>query len=56
MPILEKKGFSIRGWARKAGVDFHTANDYLKGKSKPYPDTLKSLADALGIEVAKLLE
>ncbi|HTF25208.1 MAG TPA: helix-turn-helix transcriptional regulator [Candidatus Limnocylindria bacterium] len=46
-PILEKKGFSVQEWARKANVDFHTADNYLKGETKPYPDTLKKLADAL---------
>jgi hypothetical protein len=55
-PILVEKGFSVHDWANEAEVDFHTANDYLKGKSKPYPTTLKKLADALGIEVAKLPE
>jgi hypothetical protein len=53
-PILVQKGLSVRAWATKAGVDFHTADDYLKSKSKPYPDTLKNLADALDIEIAKL--
>ncbi len=53
-PILEKKGLSIRQWAINAKVDFHTADDYLKGKTKPYPDTLKKLADALGVEIGKL--
>jgi len=52
--LLEKKGFSVHDWASKAGVDFHTADDYLKGKTKPYPATRKKLADALGVEVAKL--
>lgn len=55
-PILDKNGFSVHGWATEANVDFHTANDYLKGKTKPYPDTLKKLANALGIEVATLPE
>lgn len=54
--ILHKKGFSVHGWAVEASVDFHTADDFLKGKRKPYPDTLKKLADALGIEVAELPE
>lgn len=53
-PILDKKGFSVHDWARRANVDFHTADNYLKGKTKPYPDTLKKLADALGTEVEKL--
>ncbi|MGC2529827.1 MAG: helix-turn-helix transcriptional regulator [Candidatus Acidiferrum sp.] len=54
-PILDKQGLSIHDWATKANVDFHTANNYLKGKTKqPYPATLKKLAEALGIEVTKL--
>jgi lambda repressor-like predicted transcriptional regulator len=53
-PILDKEGMSIHDWANKARVDFHTANNYLKGKTMPYPATLKKLAEALGLEVAKL--
>jgi len=53
-PILSAQGLSIHDWATKADVDFHTANNYFRGKSVPYPATLKKLADALGIEVAKL--
>jgi len=55
-PILEKKGLSIRQWAINAKVDFHTADNYLKGMTKPYPDTLKKLADALGVKVEELPE
>lgn len=53
-PMLKTKGLSVHGWARKANVDFHTADNYLKGKTKPNPDTLKSLADALGLKVEEL--
>jgi hypothetical protein len=53
-PILEKKGFSIHDWATAADVDFHTANNYLKGHSNPYQSTRKKLADALGIAVEDL--
>jgi lambda repressor-like predicted transcriptional regulator len=53
--LLKQRGLSTHGWATQAGVDFHTADDYLKGKTKPYPDTLKKLADALGIKVEELL-
>jgi ribosome-binding protein aMBF1 (putative translation factor) len=53
-PILEEKGFSIHDWATSANVDFHTADNYLKGKTKPHPGTLKKLANALGIGVSKL--
>jgi hypothetical protein len=53
-PILDEKGFSVHDWAKHAKVDFHTANNYLAGKTRPHPNTLKKLADALGLEVAKL--
>ena len=54
MPILTAKGWSIYDWATNAGVDFHTANDYLKGQTKPYPSTRKKLADSLGVDVGVL--
>jgi hypothetical protein len=53
-PILDAKGFSVHDWASRARVDFHTANDYLTGKTKPHAANRKKLADALAIEVAKL--
>ncbi len=53
-PILRQQGLTTHGWALQAGVDFHTADDYLKGKTTPYPNTLKNLADALGITVADM--
>lgn len=53
-PILDEKGFSVHDWARAATVDFHTANDYLTGKTRPHPNTLKKLADALGVKVPSL--
>lgn len=55
-PLLRSQGWSVHDLANKAKVDFHTANDYLKGKTKPYPTTLKKIADALGIDVSKLPE
>jgi lambda repressor-like predicted transcriptional regulator len=53
-PILAKNGWSIHDWAIESEVDFHTANNYLKGKSKPYRSTRKKLADSLGISVQDL--
>ena len=50
-PILLKKGWSILDWANHSQVDFHTANDYLKGRTDPYPSTRKKLADSLGVPV-----
>lgn len=53
-PILEKKGFSVHDWANKANVDWHTADNYLNGKTNPYQSTRKRLADALSIGVEEL--
>jgi hypothetical protein len=53
-PILQERGLSIHDWATNADVDFHTADNYIKGKTKPYPATRKKLAGALGIAVEKL--
>ena len=53
-PVLDKKGWSIHDWALEAKVDNHTANDYLKGITTPYPSTRKKLAASLGVEVNDL--
>lgn len=54
MPILDEKGWSILDWANEAGVDFHTANDYLKSKTRSFQSTRRKLASALGVDVGKL--
>lgn len=51
MPLLTKNNFSVHDWARQAGVDWHTADDYLNGKTKPYQSTLGKLAAALKAKV-----
>src|SRR5205085_834161 len=38
-PLLDKRGWSINDWAVQSGVDFHTADRYLRGEGKPYPST-----------------
>jgi hypothetical protein len=48
--ILKNKGLSVNDWAMQAGVDFHTANAYLNGKTKPYESTIAKLAKPLGLE------
>ncbi len=53
-PILASKGWSILDWASNSDVDFNTANNYLKGKTKPYESTRAKLAKSLGVEVQKL--
>ena len=54
MPKLIEKGWSINQLAVQAEVDFHTVNDYLKGKTNPNRSTRKQLADALGVAVGQL--
>jgi lambda repressor-like predicted transcriptional regulator len=55
-PILCKNGWSLLEWANEADVDFHTVDDYLKGKTNPYPSTRKALAEALGVAITDLPE
>jgi len=54
VPILETKGLSIHDWANQAGVDWHTADNYLSGKARPYRSTRGKLAHALGVKVEDL--
>jgi lambda repressor-like predicted transcriptional regulator len=54
MPLLKKKGWSILDWANESKVDYHTADDYLKGQTNPYPSTRRKLGDALGVLVEEL--
>jgi hypothetical protein len=53
-PILNRRGLSIQDWAKNSKVDFHTANDYLKGITSPYPSTRKKLAESIGINADDL--
>jgi hypothetical protein len=53
-PILVAKGWSILDWASESNVDFHTANNYLNGRTKPYASTRRKLADSLGVNVGTL--
>lgn len=54
LPILEAKGWSVLDWATDAEVAYHTADDYLKGKRRPYRSTIKKLAESLGLTVQQL--
>jgi lambda repressor-like predicted transcriptional regulator len=56
MPNLAERGWSIHRLAVEANVDFHTVNDYLKGRTQPNRSTRKQLAEALGIPVQQLPE
>lgn len=53
---LKKKGWSDSEFANAAKVDSKTVNSYLNGTSKPYPSTLKKMADSLGIDPSKMPE
>jgi hypothetical protein len=54
LPILAEKGWSIFEWATNSEVDFHTADDFLKGLTKPYHSTRKKLAEGLGLKPGQL--
>jgi hypothetical protein len=53
-PLLDKKDWSTEEWAIESHVDFHTANDYLKGITKTTRTKRKNLADSLGVKVEEL--
>jgi lambda repressor-like predicted transcriptional regulator len=54
LPILETKGWSILDWANEAEVAYHTAADYLDGKTRPYRSSRLKMAKALGVTVQQL--
>jgi lambda repressor-like predicted transcriptional regulator len=54
-PILETKGWSLLDWSKKAGVDYHTVQDYLNGKTKALrAENRRAMAEALGIPLGQL--
>ena len=53
-PILESKGWSELDWANESNVAYHTAADYLAGKTRSYPSTRLKLAKSLGLTVQQL--
>ena len=53
-PILERKGWSELDWANESNVAYHTAADYLAGKTSPYPSTRVKLAKSLGLSIQQL--
>jgi hypothetical protein len=55
-PLLTHRGWSTLDLAQAARVDYNTANDYLNGLTNPRRDTLKKLADALGVSPTEMPE
>jgi DNA-binding Xre family transcriptional regulator len=54
-PRLADKGWNALRWASEARLDKNSVGNYLKGKTKKLrPDTLKKLADALGVSVSEM--
>jgi lambda repressor-like predicted transcriptional regulator len=50
--ILNQKGWSLYDLAKETGVDYKTVWNCANGKTRrPYPRTLKLLANALGVDV-----
>lgn len=54
LPLLEAKGWSILEWADNSYLAYHTAADYLAGKTDPYRSTRKKLAESIGLSVQQL--
>ena len=52
----EKKGLSLRKFADLADIDFSQLHKIEKGESNPSISTVKIIADALGMKIAKLLD
>jgi hypothetical protein len=53
-PILESKGWSELDWANESNVAYHTAADYLAGKTSPYASTRVKLAKSIGLSIQQL--
>jgi hypothetical protein len=53
-PLLVERGWSTGDWASHANVDYNTADDYLNNRSNTRRDTIKKLADALGISPGEM--
>jgi len=54
--IRELRSLSQRELADKSGVDASTINRLEKGMRKPWPRTLRKLADTLDIPVEKFVD
>lgn len=52
--FLRDKGWSVDRFAKEAGLDRHTVNDYMNGKTKPFPATKAAIAKTLGIKVSDM--
>lgn len=48
--LLVQKGWSTNDLAVHSGVDFHTADNFIKGKTKSYPNTRNKMAKALEVD------
>jgi transcriptional regulator with XRE-family HTH domain len=54
--VREKKGFSLRGLADQADVDFSQIHRIEKGETNPSIGIIKAIADVMNIKVAKLFD
>ncbi len=54
--LREKRGLSVRGLAKMAGVQFSTVHRIETGKMSPRLVTLTKLAKALGVSVSDLVK
>lgn len=50
-PILEEKGWSVLDWATESEVAYHTAADFLAGRTRAYRSTRVKLAKSIGLSI-----
>ncbi len=54
--IREKKGFSLRKLADQADINYVQIHRIEKGETSPSISMVKTIADALGVKMGKLVE
>jgi transcriptional regulator with XRE-family HTH domain len=54
--LREKKGWSVRALAKRAGMSYTYVSNVENGKVDPSLSALKRLAEALGVTVSKLVQ
>lgn len=52
--MREERGFSLRGFADRTGAHFTNLSRVENGMRRPRPQTLKKIADALGVPITDI--
>lgn len=54
--LFQQSGMTVAGLAKKAGLQYHTVRNYVKGNTLPRPKHRRQLAAALGTSVSYLFD